>query len=222
MTPATPGPDAELDRLSTLYVAVVADVLDRMSLRHQVMDSALRPVHRFTTLTARASTIQAVPSAEILDNPYEHELAAVDALTPGSVAVINTGGTYDAAVWGELLATRAISSGAVGAIVDGGARDIAGLEALEFPVFAASVSANDSYGRLQVIGSQEPVICGGVAVRPGDVVMADRDGVVVIPSDVAGAVAEEAARKQRKESAARDDLTAGVSAVDVYERHGVL
>lgn len=215
-------PDHEIELLSGLYVAVVADVADRMGLRHQVMSHAVRPVHRFATIVARAATIQAVPSGEIPDNPYEHELAAVDGLPRGSVAVVNTGGVYDAAVWGELLATRAIESGAVGAIVDGGVRDVAGLEALEFPVFATSISANDSYGRMQVVTSQEPVVCGGVSVRPGDVVLADRDGVIVVPAEVAGEVAEAASAKKRKESLARADLTAGASAADVYAKHGVL
>lgn len=214
--------DDVVERLAELYVAVVADVLDRMELRQQVMDPRLRPVHGFCTIVARASTMQAVPSAAILDNPYEHELAAVDALTSGSVVVVNTGGTYDAAVWGELLATRALSNGVVGAIVDGGVRDVAGLEALEFPVFAASISANDSFGRLQVVEYQDPVICGGVAVKRDDIVMADRDGVVVVPAEVAEDVAEAAAGKQRKEVLARADLDAGHSAVDVYARHGVL
>jgi len=215
-------PDPEVELLSGLYVAVVADVLDRMSLRNQVMEPGMRPVHRFTTVVGRAATIQAVRSAEILENPYEHELAAVDAMGAGTVAVVNTGGAYDAAVWGELLSTRAIQSGAIGAIVDGGVRDLTGLEALEFPVFAISISANDSYGRMQVVASGEPVVCGGVAVHEGDVVMGDRDGVVVIPAAVAAEVAAEAARKKRKESLARADLVDGASAVDVYARHGVL
>ncbi len=217
-----PVEDPVVTRLRGLYVAVVADVLDRMDLRHQVMAPGMRPVHAVCEIVARASTMQAVPSRVILDNPYEHELAAVDAVARGSVVVVNTGGVYDAAVWGELLTTRAMGRGAVGAIVDGGVRDVTAMERLSFPVFSMTVSANDSFGRMQVIDSTDPIVCGGVPVRGGDIVMADRDGVVVVPAEVAEEVAALAEGKRRKEAQARTELGAGASAAEVYGRHGVL
>jgi 4-hydroxy-4-methyl-2-oxoglutarate aldolase len=214
--------DADVLALSKLFVSVVADVLDRMGLMNQAMNHRIRPVFRSRPIVARASTMQAIPMLEILENPYEHELAAVDSITPGSAVIVATGPALEVAVWGELLATRAMRRGAVGAIVDGGVRDVAALERLEFPTFSASVSPNDSRGRLHVISYQEPIVCAGVAVRSGDIVMADADGAVIVPFEVAAEVAEAAALKRAKEHDARADLDAGISANEVYSRHGVL
>jgi 4-hydroxy-4-methyl-2-oxoglutarate aldolase len=218
----TTDDDEDVVRLGGLPVALVADVLDRMDLRRQVMSPAIRLVSGRGIIVARASTVQGVASAELPENPYEHELSAIDAVTHGSVVVVSTGGVYDAAIWGELLATRATHRGAVGAVIDGGVRDTVALEKMGFTVFAASVSPNDSFGRVQVTESQRPVICGGVAVRAGDIVLADRDGVVVVPAEVTSDVAEAAAAKRRKEAVALAELAAGASASDVYARHGVL
>ena len=201
---------------------MVADVLDRLGLTDQVMDAHIRPIHQPCAIAARASTIQAVESRELVDNPYEHELGAVDAIVPGSVVILSTGRCYDAAVWGELLATRARHRGAAGAIVDGGVRDTAALERMGFPVFAASVSAKDSFGRLEVRTYQEPVVCGNVPVRRDDIVLADPDGVVVVPQELGEEVGRAAAGKRQKELLAQADLASGVSAGDVYRRHGVL
>ena len=86
---------------------------------------------------------------------------------PGAVVVFSAGGMMETGIWGELLSTRALARGAVGAVVDGGVRDLLGMRGLGFPVFASAVHAADSYGRAEVVSYNEPIVCGGVAVRPG-------------------------------------------------------
>lgn len=214
--------DSEVDRAGALPVAVLADVLDRLGHRGQVASHRLRPVTDRDALVGRAFTIRAVESDEERENPYEHEIAAVDALPAGSVVVMATGGCYDAAVWGELLCTRALARGALGAVVDGAVRDLGALRELGLPTFAASVSANDSAGRVAVVSYGEAVVCGGVDVSPGDLVVGDADGVVVVPADAAAAALDAAEAKRTAEEVVRRELAGGASVADAYSRHGVL
>src|SRR6478736_10117005 len=135
------------------------------------------------SVTGRAFTIAATASDAVLDNPYEHELAAVDA-TPAGAVVVLASGLRDVAVWGELLTTRMLARGGVGVVTDGGIRDVAGIRRLDVPVFAAAITPRDSFGRALVTGWGEPVTCAGAAVSPGDLVRADEDGVVVVPQEL--------------------------------------
>jgi regulator of RNase E activity RraA len=214
--------DPLLARLDGLTVALVADVLDRLGLRTQVLSHRVRPVAGPERLAGRAFPIAAEADGTILDDPYEHELGAVDAVPPAGIVVLATGGYVKAAVWGELLATRALARGAAGAITDGAVRDLAALRGLGCPTFAAAVSANDSRGRLAVRAWGGPVVCAGVSVRAGDLVLGDADGVVVIPGDAAVEALAAAEEKRGKEELARGLLAEGVSAAEVWERHRVL
>ena len=162
---------------------MLADVLDRLGRRSQAMEHAVRPLQGGpVSVAGRAFTIAAIASDEVLENPYEHELAAVDATPPGAVVVLATGGLLDVAVWGELLTTRMLARGGVGVVTDGGIRDVAGIRRLGVPSFAAAITPRDSFGRALVTGWGEPVTCAGVAVAPGDLVRGDEDGVVVVPA----------------------------------------
>ena len=209
-------------RLSRLSVAVVADVLDRLGFRSQVMNHRIRPLTERHAIAGRAYPVQAVPMSVISDNPYEHEIAAIDAVPSGTVVVIATGGCYDAAIWGELLCTRAAVRGATGAVIDGAVRDLSGLNELNYPTFAAAVSASDSRGRLAVVSYGSPIACAGVSVSSSDLVLGDLDGVVVVPSGAAEDVLVEAEAKRSKEHIAHELLADGASIADVYARHHVL
>ena len=206
-----------------LTVAAISDALDALGHRDQVMSPSIRPVAAGAPILGPAFTMQAVAYPRKSERPYERELAATDAIPERAVVVFNTGGVIDAGIWGELLSTRAIARGGVGAVIDGGVRDLAGIEALEFPVYAAAVHAADSYGRVEVTSFNEPVVCGGVPVRPGDLVAADLDGVVVIPSGVADECLAAAAAKLSKEREASEMLRdEGASVRETFDRHGVL
>lgn len=204
-------------------VAAIADALDRLEHRHQVMCSDMRPVTATKPIIGPAFTVQAVAQPRLSTNPYERELAATDAVPEGGVVVFNAGGVTEAGIWGELLSIRAKARGGVGAVIDGGVRDLAGIGRLGFPVYATAVHPADSYGRAEVVSFGEPVVCGGVPVAPGDLVAADRDGVVVIPAGLAERCLEEARAKLAKEREAKTMLSEGGASVrEVYDRHGVL
>lgn len=203
-------------------VAAISDVLDRSGHRAQTMHSRMRPVAAAATILGPAFTIQAVGRPVMAERPYEKELEATDAIPDGAVVVFDTGGVTEAGIWGELLSMRAQARGGVGAVIDGGVRDLAGLERLAFPTFATAVHPADSYGRAEVIAYDEPITCAGVTVRPGDLVAADLDGVVVIPSEVAEDTLRQAREKLDLEKQASSMLRDGASARETYGRHRVL
>lgn len=214
--------DPDLDGLRRLSVAVLSDVLDSLGLTGQVMEPEIRPLAGALPLAGRAFPVQAVASPVVTEEPYADEIAAVDALSPRSVAVIAAGGDCSAALWGELLASRAVARGAVGVIVDGAVRDLAGLTEMGFSTFAKRLSAMDARGRLSVVTHDVPVRCGGVLVEPGDVVLGDLDGVVVVPSAVVGETIGLAEAKRASELEAQGMLEQGVSVAEVYDRLKVL
>jgi regulator of RNase E activity RraA len=217
------APDTELSRLAALPVAVLADVLDRLGRRRRTMEHRIRPVDEAVAeLAGRAFTVAANASDELSQNPYEHELAAVDATPPGAVLVLATGGLVDVAIWGELLTTRMLARGGGGAVTDGGTRDVAGIRRLRAPVFAASITPRDSFGRAVVTGFGDPVICGGAEVACGDLVRGDLDGIVVVPQELAAETLAAAEEKLGLEGLVRDALTRGETAAELYDRHGVL
>jgi 4-hydroxy-4-methyl-2-oxoglutarate aldolase len=216
-------PDPDVARLAALPVSVVADVLDRLGRRSQAMDPVIRPIEpRAASVAGRAFTIAAVASDEVLENPYERELAAVDATPAGAVVVLSTGGCVGVAVWGELLATRMLARNGVGVVTDGGIRDVAGIRRLGVPSFAAAITPRDSMGRVLVTGYGGPVTCAGVHVSPGDLVRGDEDGVVVVPRDLAEQALAAAEDKLGLERTVREALERGESAADLYDRYGVL
>jgi 4-hydroxy-4-methyl-2-oxoglutarate aldolase len=140
------------------------------------------------------------------DNIMYHKAVALS--QPGDILVINTQATGNAG-WGELLATSAMQAGIRGVIVDGMVRDIDALEAMRFPVWARGLSVSgcnkDGGGEVGAV-----IACGGVAVRPGDVIVADRDGATVVPLDDAAEVAELAVEIVRKERKRLEEIARGV------------
>ena len=168
-----------------LYTAVVSDSLDQLGVRRQAMREYLRPVHKGCVFAGWARTISCSDIYHIPENPYDVEIAAVDSLQPGEVAVVGTQKSLRNAPWGELLSTAAKARGARGAVIDGLVRDIAKIEEINFPVFAAGIKPVDSMGRGMVTAYNVPVECGEVLVHPGDFVFGDFDGVVVIPGSMA-------------------------------------
>src|SRR5262249_31672634 len=145
----------------------------------------IRPLYASASLAGFASTVHCVdvdaPPADA-DDYYKGELQAVDALRPGDVMVVST---CNASYWGELLATASRYRGAVGIVADAYTRDTEQLIEMEFPTFVAGISPADSLGRIDVDHVGVPIECGGVTVKPDDLVLADYDGVVVVPSEMA-------------------------------------
>ena len=201
--------------------ALVADALDRLGRRDQVMDPAIRPIAPDVVVVGRAFSVRVTTTEVVSDTPYQGEMDALSAMRPGDVGVYSVPVGNRAAIWGELFSCGAIGRGAKGVVVDGCIRDGRQIEALGFPVFCTGSSPFDTLGRAEVVEFGAAVRCGGVDVRTDDVIVADRDGVVVVPQELIIAVSEAIETKQRLEQAAKDDLVGGRSIYEVWETYGV-
>lgn len=227
MTHPDDNRDARLalyDRMADeLYVAVISDVLDGLGHRHQVLSGRIGPVDRsLAPLVGRAHTVQFAPRHELVEAPYTTQIAAIDALQAGDVAVQATGGNEDAAYWGELFSNAALGRGARGVVIDGYHRDTRKILELGFPIFSTGARPLDISGRAEAVSFGRPVVCGGVRVEHGDVVFAEVDGIAVIPAAVVDEVVELAFAKVATEDRARDDLRAGALLSDVWSTYKVL
>jgi 4-hydroxy-4-methyl-2-oxoglutarate aldolase len=206
----------------SLGSAVLCDALDAEGFRHQSPSVALRPMTTTGVLVGRCRTMLWSDMAHADPSPYELELAAVDDCRQGDVLIAAAGGSAQSGIWGELLSTAARNAGCVGAIVDGAVRDIRQMRAMGFPVFARFTSPYDSKDRQRVIDRDVPVAIGGVRFRSGDLVVADEDGIVVIPQEVEAAVIRRAWEKVHDENEVREAIRAGMKATHAFERFGVL
>jgi regulator of RNase E activity RraA len=213
---------ALIERLVDLYSAVVADVLDRLGVRSNVMAPRIRPLDRRTKLAGFAATVHCVEvDATPADREdwYKGELQAVDALEQGDVMVVSTcRGCY----WGELLATASRYRGARGIVADAYTRDTLSLIEMNFPTFVAGISPEDSLGRIEVDAVGVPIECGDVTVNPGDLLVGDHDGVVVIPSAVAHEVVALAEEKVSGENLVRQKLEDGMPVWEAFRTYGVI
>jgi 4-hydroxy-4-methyl-2-oxoglutarate aldolase len=208
----------------TLYTAVLSDVLDELGFREQAMPPSIRPLDDDLVMVGRARTgvYREVYSVVPGDNPYALEIALVDDLKPGDVVVLGCGGSTRIAPWGELLSTAARARGAAGCLTDGFVRDIKPIRRMRFPVFHGGIAPLDSKGRGKVAEIDVPIHCAGVDVSPGDLVVGDADGVIVIPRAVEAVALEKAFAKVRGENDTREELERGTKLADVFARHGIL
>ncbi len=206
----------------SLYSAVVCDALDAMGLRNQSPRVPLRPLTVPGVLVGRCKTTLWADMFHEDPKPYELELLAVDSCRSDDLIIAAAGGSQHSGVWGELLSTAARNRGCVGAIIDGAARDVAPMRRMGFPVFARGTCVYDSRDRQRVIDVDVPVEIDGVRFISGDLVIADEDGVVVVPKKVEEEAVRRAWEKVHAENVVRDEIWAGAKAADVFKKHGVL
>ena len=167
--------------------ASVSDAVDKVAGRRGFMDHEIKPRINDKKIVGPAVTILEGPTTESL--PPQHALDAIDASPAGSVIVIAISAETNVAVWGGLMTAGAEVNGHAGAVLDGGVRDVTEIRRDSgFQVFARSVCPATTVGRFKTLASNEPVVCGGVAVNPGDLIVADLDGVVAVPKEHAEAV----------------------------------
>ena len=206
-----------------LYVPAVCDVLDSLGYLHQAMHQRLRPLDpNCCTIVGRARTARWMDVDYIGEDPYGMEIGLMDSLKPGDVVVHSTDYAGRNAPWGELMSTVAQHNGAVGCICDSQIRDCRKIMELGFPVFYQGIRPLDSKGRGRVMAYDVPVTCGEVLVQPGELVFADFDGIVVVPSVLEDQVLNLAAEKVGKESDSRRELLQGRTLREVYDTYGVL
>lgn len=205
-----------------LTAAVVCDALDREGLPGQSPRVQLRPLTAPGVLVGRCKTTLWADMAHPDPRPYELELKAVDTCRPDDVLIAAAGGSMRSGIWGELLSTAARNAGCVGVVVDGAVRDVARMRGMGFPAFARGTCACDSRDRQRVIDLDVPVEIDGSRFHPGDLVVADEDGVVVVPRAVEESVIRRAWEKVHAENKVRDAIRAGMTATQAFETYGVL
>lgn len=207
-----------------LYAAVIADTLDSLGYHDQAVAPGLHALEDGMRIFgfARVGIYMAVFHDDENVNVYENEIRLVDDLKSGDVPVLVCNGDLRISPWGELLSTRAQYVGAAGCITDGCVRDVPMICKMGFPVFSGGRNPNDTKFRGKMMWSDVPGQIGGVAIKSGDLVVADRDGIVFVPFDLIDVVLEKALAKVRAENTVRDELHGGATLVEVFNRHGIL
>lgn len=214
---------ALFDQLAVeIYSAVLSDVLDGLGYRDQAMTADLRPVWQGAVVVGRAHTVLSSDVYHVPDDPYSMEIAAIDSVPPNHVVVSSTNSSERTCMWGELLSTATLARGGRGAIIDGHTRDVRMIEQMGFPVFSTGMRPVDSLGRGRIVSYAEPIVCGGVLVREGDIVFADIDGVVVVPREVEDEAIRRAREKVSGEKAMRQRLLEGRTLREAYDEFGFL
>lgn len=216
----TPARLAELGE--QIGSSLVSDALDEQGRRHQSLAPGYAPLVAGQVLMGYAFPTRVEPAEEIPEVPFVGLLAALDAIGPGEVWVGATGGFRDAALWGELLSTACIAAGSVGALLDGYVRDVGVIRSLDFPVLCRGVDPRNINGRGEVVAHKVTVEVDGVTVAPGDLVVGDDDGVVIVPQalidEVVGAAVEKTSGESRFRRAVREGMPPG----EAFKRFGVL
>ena len=209
--------------LENITTATLTTVLLKKGLRNVWMRGAppFTPAAQGKRLVGEAFTLRFVPAREDLATPASWSSpistrAAIEAMPEGCIAVADAMGNTDAGIFGDILCARLAKRGVIALVTDGAVRDVAGVNGTGLPVWCAGGAAPPSVAALTFVSWQEPIGCGGVAVFPGDVVVCDGDGCVLIPQAMVDAVAEESVEQERLEAWIMVQVEAGLALPGLY------
>ncbi len=211
-----------LKALTGVTTATLTTILLKKGLRNVWIRGGAFPIAPGTPRVAgRAFTVRFIPAREDLATPAswsspKSTRAAIEDMPAGCVAVVDANGVTDAGVWGDILCARMAKRGVAALVSDGVVRDVAGVLATGLPVWAAGVAAPPSVAGLTFVDWQQPIGCGGVAVFPDDVIVADQDGAVVIPAAMVDEVAALAVEQEQLEAWILEEIQRGTPLPGLY------
>ena len=204
-----------LETLAGVTTATITTILLKKGLRNVWIRGAFPLAPNTPRVAGRAFTVRFIPAREDLATPAswtspKSTRAAIEAMPKGCIAVVDANGCKDAGFWGDILCARMAKRGVAGLVSDGVVRDIAGVLTTGLKVWAAGVAAPPSVAGLTFVDWQQPIGCGGVAIFPDDVIVADQDGAVVIPAAMVDEVASLAVEQERLEGWIMTEIDRGV------------
>ncbi len=215
-----PLPEEEIcRRYEALYTGAVNDVLREMCMPLQALPPSIVPLRDEMTLAGFAFTIRSSDNPT-LGGELELRVKMLDEIRPHHVCVWNANGRDVASHWGGVMTRASMKRGARGAIIDGGIRDTKDILAQGFPIWYRYRTSTGALSHCKLEGWQEPVYVGPVAIKPGDLIMADIDGALTIPRALIVDVLERAEQIERNEGEIKEWVDAGLSAADIHERGG--
>jgi regulator of RNase E activity RraA len=208
-------------RFGALYTGALTDVLDRHGYLQQTLPSELAPLEPWTRLAGPAYPVLGRPHpGHDYDRSIRLILEMLGSVPPGHVAAYQCN-DRKSAHFGELSATSLATRGCAGAVIDGGTRDAEYILREGFPVFSRYVTPEDCVPRWELLAHGEvTIVIGGVRVAPGDWIVGDRDGLVVVPRELVEELLAEAEAKVATENEIRDSVRQGMLPLDAYERYG--
>jgi regulator of RNase E activity RraA len=204
-----------------LFTPVLGDILDRERCWHQFLPQPIKPLNPAHILVGRAMPVRIADVTGPHARPFGRLTDALDSLEPGEI-YLATGGSMNCAAWGEIMTASARTRGAAGAIIDGFHRDTPRVLDQNWPVFSRGSFAQDAGVRSSVVDFRCTVEVGGVLIEPGDLIVGDVDGVLVIPRNLEERVIEQALEKVAGEKKVRRDIESGSTSTAVFDRYGIL
>jgi regulator of RNase E activity RraA len=217
----------DLTKLSTIFTAALAsDCLDHMNIRNQVLKADIEMISGEGVMLGYAFPVRVEAVFTAPDVPYVGLLKAIDAVGKDQVYITpsnrNNGGDHPAAFWGELLSTACKYKGVAGALTDGPVRDTTRMRSLGFKVFGVQTSPLDINSRYEVVEHNVPSVIDGVLINPGDLIVGDIDGVVVVPKDAIAEVVHRVEEKNSGENLFRKAVRDGMPPSEAFAKYGVL
>lgn len=209
------------DALAGVTTATLTTILLKKGLRNVWIRGAFPLAAGTPRVVGRAFTVRFIPAREDLATPAawaspKSSRAAIEAMPGGCIAVVDAMGMRDAGIWGDILCARMARRGVAALVTDGVLRDLAGVLSTGLKVWAGGAAAPPSVAGLTFVDWQQPIGCGGVAVFPDDLIIADQDGAVVVPAALAQDIVDEAVEQERFEGWIMQEVAAGAALPGLY------